>query len=64
MVIKKGDPDYQRLLEAWLQQKRPVNLYVGKKMYTAITPSDDVVVFEPQGGFENYDSQTRIPGSG
>lgn len=61
--ITKDHKDYRHLLDIWVAQKRPVNLVVGKRHYRVITPSDDEVVFVPQEGFENYASQTHIPGS-
>lgn len=64
MAVVKGDQLYQKLLDAWISQDRPENLIVGKHHYRVYTPADDEVVFEPQEGFENYASQTRIPGSG
>ena len=54
-VIRKGDPEWDRLFQAWSQDKKKAGwLVLGTLQYRVIQNDDDSVVFVPVTG--NIDS--------
>lgn len=55
--IQKGDPEYQRLLDAWMQQGQPPRISLPNgQSYKVLRPEEGVVKFAPLSDQDQYGS--------